>query len=81
MNRVGTPITRATVIWFVGAALVGAVAGMLHLWRSVLGGGHPGTPLAVVTFVVTALAAVMLYRGMMTAAGEQDRRASRGRTR
>ncbi|MEO7754260.1 MAG: hypothetical protein ABIS35_12690 [Terracoccus sp.] len=77
----GTPITRATIIWFVGAALVGAVAGALHLWRSVIGGGHPGTPLAVVTFGVTALAAVMLYRGLMTAAGEQDERASRGGSR
>lgn len=78
MSRVGTPITRATIIWFVGAALVGAVAGVLHLWRSALGGGHTGTPLAIGAFALTAVAAVMLYRGMMTAAGEQDGPGSRG---
>ena len=65
-------MTRATIIWFVGAAIVGAVAGGLHLLRSAIGGSHTGLPLAVAAFAVTALAAVMLFHGVMLAAREQD---------
>lgn len=65
-------MTRATIVWFVGAAIVGAVAGGLHLLRSAIGGSHTGTPLAVAAFALTALAAVMLFHGVMLAAREQD---------
>jgi hypothetical protein len=65
-------MTRATIIWFVGAAVVGAVAGGLHLLRSAIGGAHQGLVLAVSAFALTALAAVMLFHGVMLAAREQD---------
>jgi hypothetical protein len=65
-------MTRATIIWFVGAAVVGTVAGGLHLLRSAIGGSHTGLPLAVAAFAMTALAAVMLFHGVMRAAREQD---------
>jgi hypothetical protein len=65
-------MTRATIIWFVGAAVVGTVAGGLHLLRSAIGGSHTGLPLAVAAFAMTALAAVMLFHGVMLAAREQD---------
>ncbi|GAA2740753.1 hypothetical protein GCM10009868_04110 [Terrabacter aerolatus] len=65
-------MTRTTVIWFVGAAIVGAVAGGLHLLRSTIGGAHTGTPLAVSAFGLTALAAAMLFHGVVVAAREQD---------
>ena len=65
-------MTRATIIWFVGAAVVGAVAGCLHLLRSAIGGAHQGLVLAVSAFALTALAAVMLFHGVMLAAREQD---------
>jgi hypothetical protein len=65
-------MTRATIIWFVGAAVVGAVAGGLHLLRSAIGGAHTGLPLAVSAFALTAVAAAMLFHGVMVAAREQD---------
>ncbi|GAA2041656.1 hypothetical protein GCM10009740_37480 [Terrabacter terrae] len=65
-------MTRATIIWFVGAAVVGAAAGGLHLLRSQIGGAHTGLPLAVGAFGLTALAAAMLYHGVVIAAREQD---------
>lgn len=65
-------MTRTTIIWFVGAAIVGAVAGGLHLLRSSIGGSHTGLPLAVSAFALTALAALMLFHGVMLAAREQD---------
>lgn len=65
-------MTRATIIWFVGAAVVGAVAGGLHLLRSAIGGAHTGATLAVSAFGLTALAAAMLFHGVVVAAGEQD---------
>ncbi|GAA1980660.1 hypothetical protein GCM10009817_22070 [Terrabacter lapilli] len=65
-------MTRATIIWFVGAAVVGAVAGGLHLLRSQTGGAHEGLPLAVGAFGLTVVAAAMLFHGVMVAAGEQD---------
>lgn len=65
-------MTRATIIWFVGAAVVGAIAGGLHLLRSEIGGAHTGLPLAVSAFALTALAAGMLYHGVVLAAREQD---------
>ncbi|MER7072384.1 hypothetical protein [Terrabacter sp. NPDC000476] len=65
-------MTRATIIWFVGAAVVGAAAGGLHLLRSDLGGAHTGTPLTVGAYGLTALAALMLYHGVVVAAREQD---------
>ncbi len=71
-DLVGNSMTRATIIWFVGAAVVGAIAGGLHLLRSSIGGAHTGLPLAVSAFALTALAAVMLFHGVMLAAREQD---------
>ena len=65
-------MTRATIIWFVGAAVVGVVAGCLHLLRSQIGGGHTGLPLTVAAFALTALAALMLFHGVMLAASAQD---------
>ena len=71
-DLVGNSMTRATIIWFVGAAVVGAVAGGLHLLRSEIGGAHTGLPLAVSAFALTAVAAAMLFHGVMLAAREQD---------
>ena len=65
-------MTRGTIVWFVGSAVVGAVAGGLHLLRSELGGAHTGVPLAVGAFGLTALAAAMLFHGVVLAAREQD---------
>ena len=65
-------MTRATIIWFVGAAVVGAIAGGLHLLRSDIGGAHTGLPLAVGAYAVTVLAAAMLFHGVVLAAREQD---------
>lgn len=65
-------MTRGTIIWFVGSAIVGAAAGGLHLLRSELGGAHTGVPLAVGAFGLTALAAAMLFHGVVLAAREQD---------
>lgn len=67
------------MIWFVGAAIVGVVAGGLHLLRSAIGGSHTGLPLAVAAFALTALAALMLFHGVMLAAREQDAAAARSR--
>jgi hypothetical protein len=74
---VGHSITRATVVWFVGAAVVGAAAGILHLFRSAFGGGNSALGLAVATFALTLVAAAMLYRGIIVAAAEQDAAAAR----
>ena len=68
-------VTRATVVWIVAAAVVGGVAGVLWLLRSDLGGGRSGTPIVAGSIALTLLAAAMLYRGIMVAASEQDRRA------
>ena len=65
-------MTRGTIIWFIGSAVVGAAAGGLHLLRSELGGAHPGLPLAVGAFALTALAAAMLFHGVVLAGREQD---------
>lgn len=76
-------MTRATVIWFVAAVVTGAVAAGLHLLRSEVGGAHDALALAVAAWLVTGLTAVLLYRGIMTAATEQDeaeRRRAVGRT-
>ncbi|GAB3874430.1 hypothetical protein GCM10028802_09450 [Terrabacter terrigena] len=65
-------MTRGTIVWFVGSAVVGAAAGVLHLLRSELGGAHTGVPLAVGAFGLTVLAAAMLFHGIVLAAREQD---------
>jgi hypothetical protein len=65
-------MTRGTIIWFVGSAVVGAAAGGLHLLRSELGGGHTGLPLAAGAFALTAVAAAMLFHGVVRAGQEQD---------
>ena len=65
-------MTRGTIVWFVGSAVIGAAAGGLHLLRSEIGGAHTGVPLAVGAFGLTALAAAMLFHGVVLAAREQD---------
>ncbi len=65
-------MTRATVIWFVAAVVTGAVAAGLHVLRSEAGGAHDALALAVAAWLVTGLTAVLIYRGIMTAAVEQD---------
>lgn len=82
-DGVGTSMTRATVIWFVAAVVTGTVAAGLHVLRSEVGGTHDALALAVAAWLFTGLTAVLLYRGIMTAAGEQDeaeRRRFAGRT-
>lgn len=74
-------MTRASLIWFVGAVITGAVAAGLHLLRSEVGGGHDSVSLTVEAWLVTALTAFLVYRGVMTAAGEQDEAERRGSTR
>ncbi len=71
----GIGLTRATIVWIVAAAVIGSAAGVLWVLRSDLGGDHSGTPLLVAAVVLTLLAAGLLYRGLLVAAGEQDRRA------
>lgn len=68
----GTSITRATLIWFVAAVVTGAVAAGLHVLRSEVGGAHDALALAVAAWLVTGLTAVLIYRGITTAAVEQD---------
>lgn len=68
----GSGITRATIIWFVGAALLSAVSSVLHVLRSEIGGADTSMPLAIGAYATTALAALMLYRGIMVAADEVD---------
>jgi hypothetical protein len=71
-DSVGTPKTPVTIIWFVGAAIVGAIAGGLHVLRSAIGGSHTEMPLMISAFALTALAAAMLFHGVMLAARAQD---------
>lgn len=75
---VGTSMTRASLIWFVAAVVTGAVAAGLHLLGSEVGGNHDSVALAVAAWLFTALAGLMVYRGIMTAAGEQDEAERRG---
>ena len=65
-------MTPITIIWFVGAAIVGAIAGGLHVLRSAIGGSHTEAPLMISAFALTALAAAMLFHGVMLAARAQD---------
>jgi hypothetical protein len=65
------------LVWIVAAAVVGAVAGVLWVLRSELGGAHTGTPIVAGSIVLTLLAAVLLYHGIMVAAREQDARSDR----
>lgn len=65
-------MTRESLIWFVAAVVTGAVAAGLHLLGSEVGGGHDSVALAGGAWLVTALTAFLVYRGIMTAAGEQD---------
>lgn len=72
-DLVGKSRTRAAaIIWLVGAAVVGAVAGGLHLLRSQIGGAHQGLSITLSAFGLTALAAFMLFHGVMLAAQAQD---------
>ncbi|MCU1539018.1 MAG: hypothetical protein JWP82_3369 [Humibacillus sp.] len=73
----GIGLTRATVVWIVAAAVVGSAAGVLWVLRSDLGGDHSATAVLIGAVVLTLLAAGLLYRGILVAAGEQDRRAER----
>ena len=70
-------MTRVTMIWFVGGAVVGVAAAALHVLRTDIGGAHTGTALTVGAWAATVLAALMLYRGIIVAAAEQDEAARR----
>ncbi|WP_076262372.1 hypothetical protein [Intrasporangium flavum] len=67
-----TTTRRSAALWLVGAALVGGVAAVLHVLRSDLGGAHTSLGLEVSAWLVTALAALMLYHGVVVAAEAQD---------
>jgi hypothetical protein len=71
-DLVSTTTRRSAALWLVGAALVGAVAAVLHVLRSDLGGAHRSLGLAVSAWVVTGLAALMLFHGVVVAADAQD---------
>ena len=68
----GTSSTRGAALWLVGAAVVGGLAAFLHVMRTDLGGAHSSLGLAVSAYVMTALAALMIYRGIIVAARAQD---------
>ncbi len=74
-------MTRVTIVWFVGGAVVGITAAGLHVLRTDIGGAHTGTPITVGAWGATVLAALMLYRGIMVAASEQDEAARRAPSR
>lgn len=72
--------TRATYVWFVAAAITGLVSGFLHFVRSSL--VKSGTEALVVTilaFGLTGVTALLVFRGIMVAAYEQDRASKRDR--
>jgi amino acid transporter len=72
--------TRTTYIWFVAAAITGIVSGFLHIVRSHLtSGGTESVLVTVLAFGLTAVTAVLIYRGIMVAAYEQDHASRRGR--
>ncbi|MGW5241187.1 hypothetical protein ACWEOW_19810 [Monashia sp. NPDC004114] len=73
----GSSVTRVTIIWFVGGAVVGVAAAGLHVLRTDVGGAHTGMAITVGAWAATILAALMLYRGIMVAASEQDEAARR----
>jgi hypothetical protein len=84
VQETGSAQTRATVVWFVVAAAVGLVSALLHLLRSEVWGSHDALPLTVLAFATTAFAALLVYRGVLVAAEEQDavrRRPSGGAAR
>jgi hypothetical protein len=76
-DPVSTTTRRSAALWLVGAALVGAAAAVLHVLRSDFGGGHASPGLAVSAYLVTGLAALMLYHGIVVAARAQDAAAPR----
>lgn len=74
--RVGGSISRSTIFYFVAAAVVGATAGIIHLFHQqlgvIVGTGMPLTVLTVLGWVLLPVAVLLVYRGMMRAAAEQD---------
>lgn len=78
-------ITPATIGYFVASGLLGAAAVVLHLYGSqvssvvsgVVGGTVPGVAIVVTAWLLTVAAALLLYRGLMRAAVEQDAAAER----
>lgn len=72
--------TRATYVWFVAAAITGLVSGFLHLVRShEARGGTAPLLLTVLAFGLTAVTALLIFRGIMVAAYEQDHASKRDR--
>mgnify|MGYP003297614226 CR=1 FL=1 len=63
-DPVGTSMTPVTIIWFVGAAIVGAIAGGLHVLRSAIGGSHTEVPLMVSAFALPALAVIVAFSAL-----------------
>ncbi|MGN6754166.1 MAG: hypothetical protein ACTHJJ_16620 [Intrasporangium sp.] len=72
--------TRTTYVWFVAAGITGIVSGFLHIVRSHLtAGGTESVVVTVLAFGLTAVTAVLIFRGIMVAAYEQDHASRRGR--
>lgn len=72
--------TRTTYVWFVAAAITGIVSGFLHIVRShVTKDGAAPLVLTILAFGLTAVTALLIYRGIMVAAYEQDRTPPRDR--
>ncbi len=73
--------TRTTYIWFVAATITGVVSGFLHFVRSHIGdGGDVSLALTILAFSLTGITALLVFRGIMVAAYEQDRAAERDRS-
>lgn len=69
----GNTVARVTIIWFVAAALLGAVSVVLLLYRSGLGPDAGNATLVdVAAYAAIGLSALCVYRGIMVAAREQD---------
>ncbi|MDN5797224.1 MAG: hypothetical protein L0H79_15920 [Intrasporangium sp.] len=72
--------TRMTHVWFVAAAITGIVSGFLHIVRTqVTKDGSAPIPLTVLAYGLTAVTALLIFRGIMVAAYEQDQAAQRDR--
>jgi hypothetical protein len=74
-------ITRATILFFVAAGALGAMSVVLFLLgpklAAFLGVDASGTVTLALAAVLAAGAALLVYRGVMRAAAEQDEAAER----
>ncbi|WP_347353237.1 hypothetical protein [Intrasporangium sp.] len=68
--------TRATYVWFVAAVITGVASGFLHLVRSHAAKDDAApVALTILAFGLTGVTALLIFRGIMAAADEQDRHA------